>query len=148
MDKSQEHSMKNNKKIVPLLTLSAAMVLTVACSKKTAKVTPPPPPAPAAPTVSLEASPNEIQAGQSTELTWHTSNASEVTISGLGTVAASGSQQVSPQNSTTYTAVAKGPGGTQEASARVTVNTPTASTKSSQSDADLFSRNVQDVFFD
>jgi peptidoglycan-associated lipoprotein len=129
-----------------LTAVLAAMTLTSACSKKTAKVTPPPPPGPAAPTVSLEASPSVIQQGQSTMLTWHASNAQDVTIAGLGTLPAEGSRQVTPNVSTTYTAVAKGPGGTQEASARVTVNPATA--QASSDDSDLFGKNVRDVFFD
>ena len=48
----------------------------------------------------------------------------------------------------TYTLVAKGPGGTNDASARVTVNQPVASATPSPSDEELFSRNVKDVFFD
>jgi peptidoglycan-associated lipoprotein len=130
-----------------LAALITAMTVTTACSKKTAKVTPPPPPPPAAPTVSLEASPSVIQQGQSTTLTWHSNNAQEVTIAGLGPLPAEGSRQVTPDVSTTYTAVAKGPGGSQEASARVTVNAA-AATQASSNDSDLFAKNIQDVFFD
>ena len=49
---------------------------------------------------------------------------------------------------TTYNLEAKGPGGTQDASARLTVNAATASMTSSPSDEDLFAKNVKDVFFD
>lgn len=134
--------------IIALATLLLAVMTTAACSKKTAKVTPPPPPPPAAPTISLAANPAVIQQGQSTELTWHSDNANEVTIAGLGTLPASGSRQVTPDVSTTYTAVAKGAGGSQEASARVTVNPAAAQAATGPSDSDLFSKNVQDVFFD
>jgi peptidoglycan-associated lipoprotein len=48
----------------------------------------------------------------------------------------------------TYTLTAKGPGGTQDASTRVTVNPKTVAQASSESEADLFARNVKDVFFD
>ncbi len=133
---------------VALAALLAGMMVTSACSKKTAKVTPPPPPPPAAPTVSLEAKPTVIQQGQSVELSWNSNNASEVNIAGLGTLPNSGSRQVTPDVSTTYTAVAKGPGGTQEASARVTVNPAAAKLDASPSDMDLFEKNVQDVLFD
>lgn len=120
------------------------------CSKKAAQATPPTPPPPlAAPTATLAASPDVIQQGQSTTLTWQTNNASDITIDGLGTVSASGSGTVSPGSSTTYTLTAKGPGGSQGASARVTVNARMAAVAAPQpSDADLFASNVRDVRFD
>jgi peptidoglycan-associated lipoprotein len=129
--------------------LATAFVVT-GCSKKVAKVTPPsPPPPPATPTATLAAAPDVIQQGQSTTLTWQTQNATEITISGLGTVPASGSRSVTPGSSTTYTLMAKGPGGTQDASTRVTVNpVATAAAQPSESEADLFAHNVKDVFFD
>jgi len=129
--------------------LTTAFVLT-GCSKKVAKATPPsPPPPPAAPTATLAAAPDVIQQGQTTTLTWQTQNANDITISGLGTIPASGSRSVMPNSSTTYTLTAKGPGGTQDASTRVTVN-PVAKTmvQPTASEADLFGRNVKDVFFD
>jgi peptidoglycan-associated lipoprotein len=90
-----------------------------------------------------------IQQGQSTMLTWKTENASNVTIEGLGTLAASGAKSLTPNGSTTYTLVAKGPGGTQSASARVTVNPKLAAAPApSLSTGELFSKNVKDVLFD
>lgn len=141
-----------NKIRISLLTsialLATAFVLT-GCSKKMAKVTPPSPPPPATPTATLAASPDVIQQGQSTTLTWQTQNATEITITGLGTVPASGSRSVTPGSSTTYTLTAKGPGGTQDASTRVTVNPVVAAqTQPSESEADLFGKNVKDIFFD
>jgi len=132
------------------LTVIVAGALSFAgCSKKAAQATPPtPPPPPAAPTATLAASPDVILQGQSTTLTWQTNNASDITIDGLGTVSASGSKTVMPNSSTTYTLTAKGPGGSQNASARVTVNAKMAAATPSPSDADLFARNVKDVLFD
>ncbi|MGA9542056.1 MAG: peptidoglycan-associated lipoprotein Pal [Candidatus Sulfotelmatobacter sp.] len=132
-----------------IAALSALFTL-AACSKKVAKATPPPPPAPPAPTATLAANPSVLQQGQSTTLTWQTTNATDITIPGLGTVAASGSRTISPSTSTTYDLVAKGPGGSQDASARVTVNPkPVAMNETPQpSEADLFAKNVRDVFFD
>jgi peptidoglycan-associated lipoprotein len=66
-------------------------------------------------------SPDTIQPGQSATLTWQTSNATDVSIDGIGAVQPSGSQQVNPTDSTTYHLVAKGSGGTQEATTRLTV---------------------------
>ncbi len=125
------------------------VVLLAGCSKKVAKVTPPaPPPPPAAPTATLAANPSVIQQGQSTVLTWQTGNATDISISGLGTVPPSGSRSVTPNMSATYNLVAKGPGGTLDASARVTVNEKIAKATSSPTDEELFSKNVKDVFFD
>jgi peptidoglycan-associated lipoprotein len=120
------------------------------CAKKVAKVTPPPPPAPAptAPSATLAANPSVIQQGQPSVLTWQTSNASEITIAGLGTFPPSGSRSITPSESTTYTLVAKGPGGTRDVSARITVNAPVAKATPSPTDEELFSKNVKDVFFD
>jgi peptidoglycan-associated lipoprotein len=64
-------------------------------------------------------------------------------------VPSSGSKTVTPSTSTTYTLTAKGPGGSQDASTRVTVNTPVAQAQQpSPSDEDLFAKNVKDVWFD
>lgn len=132
-----------------ILTVIVAGVLSFAgCSKKAAQATTPTPPPPAAPTATLAASPDVIEQGQSTTLTWQTNNASDITIEGLGTVPASGSKTISPGSSTTYTLTAKGPGGSQNASARVTVNAKMAAATPQPSDADLFARNVKDVRFD
>jgi peptidoglycan-associated lipoprotein len=131
------------------LVLFAAMFLLAGCNKKVATATPPtPPPPPPAPTATLAASPNVIQQGQTIILSWQTTNSNDITIVGLGTVAASGSRSVTPDASTTYTLEAKGPGGTKDATARVTVNAKTASVTASPTDMDLFSKNVKDLFFD
>ena len=65
-------------------------------------------------------------------------------------MSASGSRSIAPNASTTYTLIAKGPGGTNDASARVTVNpVPVAQVVALQpSEADLFAKNVKDLFFD
>ncbi len=133
------------------LALGAIMFLG-ACHKKQPPPPPPPPPPPAAPTASLSANPETIQQGQSTTLTWQTSNATDVSIDAVGAVQASGSQQVTPASSTTYTLTAKGAGGTQTATARVTVTTPPPPPPPppppAPSDEELFSQNVKDVYFD
>jgi peptidoglycan-associated lipoprotein len=136
-----------------LLTLAFAAVMTLgACKKKAAPPPPPPPPppAPAAPTASISVNPNSIQAGQSASLTWQTTNATDVSIDGIGAVQANGSQSVSPTDSTTYHLTAKGAGGSQEASARITVTAPPPPPPPppSVTDQDLFSQNVKDVYFD
>jgi peptidoglycan-associated lipoprotein len=125
-----------------------ATILSVGCAKHVAKVQPPAAPSAPAPTATLAASPEVIQQGQRTTLTWQTSNASEITIAGIGTLAATGSRVVTPDSSMTYNLVAKGPGGATDASARVTVNPQTVARVTSPSDEDLFARNMKDIFFD
>jgi peptidoglycan-associated lipoprotein len=124
-------------------------MLLAACHKKVAPPPPPPPPPPPAPTASLTANPNTVEKGQSVTLTWETSNATDVSIDGIGAVQPSGSQQVTPADSTTYHLVAKGAGGSQEATARVTVNAPPPPPPPppSPSEAELFSQNVKDIYF-
>jgi peptidoglycan-associated lipoprotein len=62
----------------------------------------------------------------------------------------SGSQSVSPATSTDYHLVATGPGGTQDATARVTVQPPQQQppATTTPSDEELFNQNVQDIYFD
>ncbi|MCI0355492.1 MAG: peptidoglycan-associated lipoprotein Pal [Acidobacteria bacterium] len=132
-----------------LLILTLAAVLLGGCKKKVEPPPPPTAPPPPAPTASLAANPNAIVKGQSTILTWRTSNAAEVSIEGIGTVDPDGSRPVSPEASVTYRLIARGPGGTQEATARVTVTeAPTAPPVVSETEAQMFARNVKDVFFD
>ena len=73
------------------------------------------------PSIRISADQEAITRGQSTTLRWTSDNADRVTISELGTVPSSGSRTVSPSQSTTYNATATGAGGTDNASARVTV---------------------------
>jgi peptidoglycan-associated lipoprotein len=131
-----------------ILTGAAALLLLAGCGKKKVAPPPPPPPPPPAPTASLSANPDTIQTGQSTTLTWQTQNATDVNIEGVGAVEASGSKTVSPTDSTTYRLTAKGPGGTQEATARVTVTQPPPPPQPTLTEEQMFAQNVQDVFFD
>ena len=134
-----------------LLILALGTLLTLgACGKKKTPPPPPPPPPPPAPTASISVNPTTIQAGQSASLTWQTSNATDVSIDGIGAVQANGSQTVSPSDSTTYHLVAKGAGGTQEATARLTVTQapPPPPPQPTVSEEDLFNQNIKDVYFD
>ncbi|MFL6248155.1 MAG: NHL repeat-containing protein [Thermoanaerobaculia bacterium] len=58
------------------------------------------------------ATPRSIKPGATSTLSWAVRDATTVTISGIGTVAATGTTIVSPQSTTTYTLTAVGPGGT------------------------------------
>jgi peptidoglycan-associated lipoprotein len=135
------------------ITIALAVVLMVsACGKKKAAPPPPPPPPPApAPTATLTANPNTINAGQSTTLTWSTQYATDVTIDQIGKVDPSGTRMVLPSESTTYRLIAKNDSGTQEATARVTVNPPPpppTNQNGNETEAQLFASKMQDVFFD
>jgi hypothetical protein len=70
------------------------------------------------------ANPSSINAGQSSTLQWGTLNATNVTISGLGSVPLSGSQSVSPTVTTTYTLTASNATSNQVLTATVVVNSP------------------------
>lgn len=137
-------------RILGLLFALGTLMFLGACAKKPAPPPPPPPPAPPAPTASLSANPNTINQGEPTTLTWQTTNATEVNIDGIGAVNTSGSRQVTPAESTTYHLIAKGAGGTQDATARVTVNVAPAPppTTSNATEEQLFAQYVKDVYFD
>ena len=101
------------------------MVFAVGCKKK---VPAPPPPPPAAPVIAqFAAEPASIQRGQSSTLRWQvTGTVTNVSINqGVGTVQSTASQRVQPDNSTTYTLTAAGPGGNTTRSTTVTVTAPT-----------------------
>lgn len=70
------------------------------------------------------ANPTQIQTGQSSTLQWNVLNATTVSISGIGTVAASGSAPVSPTQTTTYTLTATNATSSQNATATVVVTAP------------------------
>ena len=133
-----------------IVTLAAIMMLG-ACKKKVQQApAPPPPPPQPAPTATLTANPSTIEKGQSVTLSWETTNADDVTL-GPNKVDAKGSATVSPTDSTTFRLIAKGAGGTQEATARVTVTQPAAPPpppQPSATDQELFNQNVKDVYFD
>jgi peptidoglycan-associated lipoprotein len=130
------------------------LVITLAACKKKpppAPVTAPPPPP--APTATLSANPTSVEKGQAVTLTWRTENATDVSIDGIGKVDLSGSQSVTPADSTTYHLVAKGPGGQQEATARVTVTQPPpqptpVQNQNQESEEQAVTRQLQDVYFD
>ncbi len=92
-----------------------------------------------------------IDRGQSTVLTWKTTDATTATISGIGNVPANGTQNVAPHDSTTFTLHATGPGGSTDASTEVTVNRevpPAPAAQSSLTESELFEQQVKDIYFD
>jgi peptidoglycan-associated lipoprotein len=120
---------------------------------KVVAVTPRPP----RPTISISVDQGAITRGQSTTLRWNSNNADRVAISELGTVPNTGTRVVSPSASTTYTATATGPGGSETASTRLTVgDEPAAATDPTRPRGNpvsptilaLFNQWVQPVYFD
>jgi peptidoglycan-associated lipoprotein len=137
------------------LAASLAAILTVAgCHKK--NPAPPPPPAPTeaanTPTATITATPDSVNAGETSVLTWHTTNATDVSIEGLGQVASSGTQSVRPMQTTNYHLIAHGDGGSADATATVTVGGAAAPAPSNVSESNIdenaFEAAVKPVFFD
>jgi len=137
-----------------LLTALAAAVFTIGCAKKPVAAhepAPTPPPASARPTVTLQASPTSLNKGDSTTLSWSSTNATQLSIApDVGAVSPEGSTKVTPADSATYTITATGPGGSADASVRVTVSAPPPPPPPSAGPSveELFARDVQDSYFD
>jgi peptidoglycan-associated lipoprotein len=126
-------------------------VAAAGCHKKV--TAPPPPETPEAttpePTATINVTPSAIDAGGSAVLAWKTTDATEISIDGIGTVPAYGTKTVSPTESTTYHLIARGAGGSADATARLTVNAAAASQAGTESiDEQTFEQNVKPVFFD
>jgi peptidoglycan-associated lipoprotein len=138
------------------LLVALAVVLTAVsgCNKKKQPLPSSEETAPAAtastPTAQLTATPTVISAGDQVQLTWHTTNASSIAIDGIGDVPSVGVKTVTPTQSTTYHLVARGEGGSADASASVTVNAPPAISvpSTTMSAEEEFKARVQDIFFD
>ena len=149
------------KRKITLLAVGFCFLLfAAACKKKVASVPPPPPPPttkesappPPKPVISsFTASPSSIERGQSSTLRWSVENATSVTIDqGVGSVQSNGSRDVYPTSSTTYTLTARGPGGTNEGTAYVSVTAPatTAAAPAKKSLDEMLSADTKDAYFD
>ena len=147
---------------ITVLLLGISLIgLTTGCSKKVALAPPAPPPpiqeaprpTPPGPTASITVEPPVVEAGQAVTLKWSTTNATAVTITGLGAVAVDGKQEVRPAKSTTYELVANGPGGSaavirerqRHGAAAPIVPPPPVASKSLQ---DRVETEVADIYFD
>ncbi|HTW57140.1 MAG TPA: peptidoglycan-associated lipoprotein Pal [Terriglobales bacterium] len=134
-----------------LLLAAVMVVLLSGCPGKT-PVTQAPPvaPPPPAPTAAIEVTPTTVQQGQPVTVTWKTENATDVSIAQIGAVQPNGSQSVTPTESATYHITAKGPGGVQEADARVTVVSATSSESNPSGGEDISANDANrlDIFFD
>jgi len=101
----------------------------------------------AMPTAQLSASNMQINCNGTTQLTWKTTDAPVVDISGLGKVDVSGDRTVQLCANTTYTLSASGPGGTAQSSLSIAVNTAIQATLSA-SPAEVHYRRVGDKVVD
>jgi peptidoglycan-associated lipoprotein len=131
------------------------VALTAVSGCKKSKPLPPPaataPPATApTPTATLTATPTVVSAGDQVQLAWRTTDATSISIDGIGDVPSVGVKTVTPTTSTTYHLVARGEGGSADASARVTVNAPPAieTPSTTMSEEQEFKAHVQDIFYD
>jgi peptidoglycan-associated lipoprotein len=141
---------KSTSNRIVVLGVLAFLMVASGCKKK--QPAPPPPPPPKAVSATLSANPTSIEAGQSATLTWSTENATDVALDG-NKVDPSGSQTVSPTQTTTYHLTAKGAAGTQEATAQISVTakatpTPTPAPTPTVTDDQLFAQMVKDIYFD
>jgi len=127
--------MRMNQRTLSAAVFAGVLMLSVsACKKKVPAPPPPPPPkietpappaAPAARITNFSAEPRSIQSGQSATLTWSVANATDISINnGIGSVAANGTRQVFPTNTTTYTLTARAAGGNDTRSVTVDVSAP------------------------
>lgn len=129
----------------------AAFLMMSGCHHKEAVVPEPPaPPAESAPapTANITATPATINPGQSAVLNWTTTGATDVSIDGVGAVETKGTKTVAPTETTTYHLVARGDGGSSDATATVTLNQQQAPQTSAQMTEAEFEQNVKPVFFD
>jgi peptidoglycan-associated lipoprotein len=141
-----------NRKSLALAASLAAFLVVTGCHKKPPQqtVAPPPTQSAPAPTATITATPDTIDAGGQSTLTWQTTNATDISIEGLGQVASSGTQTVRPTQTTTYHLIAHGDGGSADATATVTIASappPSAPTESTLGESE-FEQDVKPVFFD
>ena len=152
-----------SKRSIPLITrktfalslvLIASLAVVSGCKKKPAPQTATAPVATApSPVAQLTATPSTITAGDQVVLSWKTTDATSVSIDGIGTVPSSGVKTVTPTMTTTYHLTARGEGGSTDATATVTVNPAQAAVTVPENNQpmtaeQMFKANVQDIFFD
>jgi len=160
--------MRNLSRTLGTAVFAAALMISAAgCKKKTPVPTTPPPPTPStAPAEvppatplsvrinSFTGEPRSIERGQAATLRWSVGNSTDISIDqGLGAVAANGSRQVFPSQTTTYTLTAKGGGNQDSRSVTIEVSSsipppPTRTEGARTSPIETLAREAQDVYFD
>jgi peptidoglycan-associated lipoprotein len=161
--------MRNLSRTLGLTVFTAVLMISAAaCGKKKTPITSPPPPTappPSQPTEtrpeplgvrinSFTGEPRSIERGQSATLRWSVGNSTDIAIDqGLGAVAANGSRQVFPSQTTTYTLTARGGSGEDTRSVTIEVSSsvpppPPRTAGVARSSADILGSEAQDVYFD
>ena len=154
--------MRRKQKVIVLVSSVLILTAAIGCRKKVpiTAATPVPPPAPIEapkpnpPVIAdFAVEPGRVERGQSAQLRWQVKDAAQIEINqGIGTVAASGQQQIRPTESTTYTLTAKGPGGSAKADATLAVTLPPPPIPTPATAVptmgERLSREVIDAFFD
>jgi peptidoglycan-associated lipoprotein len=103
---------------------------------------------------SFTGEPRSIERGQAATLRWSVGNSTDIAIDqGLGSVAANGSRQVFPSQTTTYTLTAKGGGNQDTRSVTIEVSSsvpppPPRTAAAKVNPAEVLGREAQDVYFD
>jgi outer membrane protein OmpA-like peptidoglycan-associated protein len=97
----------------------------------------------AKPTAEFTASKTQINCDETTQLSWKTTEAPDVNISGIGAVPESGDKTVQLCGNTTYNLTASGPGGAATISVPVAVNTAIQATLSA-TPAEVHYRRIGD----
>ena len=158
--------MRKEQKVVVWVSIIFLFAFLAGCKKKipVAAVPPPSPaasraeaaPPPKAPTIpEFVAEPSTIERGQSATLHWRVNDALDIEINpGIGAVSLNGNRRVFPNDATTYTLLAQGPGGRATASATVNVTTPPpppvapAPATPATTISERLANEVQDAYFD
>ena len=101
----------------------------------------------------ITANPSTITPGGNSVLTWKTTNATNVSIVGLGQVASSGTQTVQPTQTTSYHLIAQGDGGIRGCDGDgdgggAAAPPPARMYRESNIDENAFEAAVKPVFFD
>ena len=152
----------NNRKTTVILHGVCLALFAAGCKKKVPAPPPPPPPPPVKeeappppprPAIALfVAEPATIERGKASNLRWETSAATDVSIDqSIGAVPTTGSRQVFPSGTTTYTLTASGPGGTASRSVTVTVTTappPPPPVAPKASFGERITNELKDAYFD
>jgi peptidoglycan-associated lipoprotein len=152
--------MKQKQKVIFWLISIVLLTFVVGCRKKVPVAAAPRPPQ-AAPIeaakpnppaiVEFAAEPGRIERGQTAVLRWQVKDATRVEINqGIGTVSVSGRRQIAPTDSTTYTLVAVGPGGSATAKTTLDVTQPPPApvAPAVPKIGERLMKEVQDAFFD
>ena len=160
--------MRNLSRTLGSVVFAAALMISAAGCKKKAPIvntpppttaptrtTEPPPPAPLAVRInSFTGEPHSIERGQSATLRWSVGNSTDISIDqNLGAVAANGTRQVFPSQTTTYALTAKGGGAQDTRSVTIEVSSsvpppPPRPTGPRVSPGEILGRDAQDVYFD